>query len=223
VSNEKTKHISEFVSAVVRNPSPTVPLENQIVKTSDIQQAWMKAIEDAIFNAARPKHTTDGAEQLAQAICDQVGATLEPGSVRVDGDGHAITYSAKLPGKIQRADGAAQCFINGQEVSVPVIREGDEIWATPVKDGWVSVNVERPCPPAGMSAESTPKELRKLYAEPVEQAWEEIDLGSAQPATGSTTRTPCPDCAHTEHPGQYWGAFEASPCSTCGGTCEVAR
>jgi len=32
---------------------------------------------------------------------------------------------------------------------------------------------------------------------------------------------PCPDCAHTDHPGQYWGAIEAEPCETCEGTAKV--
>ncbi len=28
---------------------------------------------------------------------------------------------------------------------------------------------------------------------------------------------PCPDCAHTDHPGMYWGVTEATTCGTCHG------
>jgi hypothetical protein len=41
------------------------------------------------------------------------------------------------------------------------------------------------------------------------------------PDTQDPKGKPCPDCAHTDHPGQYWGATEAEPCETCEGTAKV--
>ncbi len=35
---------------------------------------------------------------------------------------------------------------------------------------------------------------------------------------------PCPDCAHTDHPGEYWGlSFEREACRTCKGSATVGE